>query len=143
MAKLHVHSQQHSPAPELPAMRHDAGAVAANVQTLRAAIDESLLSAQSYAVLVAAHQRIAALMADLGGGPAVWGPVHGDLHYDNLLFHQDEVRPIDFTALRLAHYLYDLGVTLYHIHHQGPAIRRALLEGYQQIRRLPDGYPQI
>lgn len=39
--------------------------------------------------------------------------MHGDLHYDNLLLHNAAVYPIDFTGLRLAHYLYDIGVTIY------------------------------
>jgi Ser/Thr protein kinase RdoA (MazF antagonist) len=64
--------------------------------------------------------------------------VHGDVHYDNLLLDGDDVRLIDFTGLRLAHYLYDIGVTLFHTDYQGPNIRRAFLEGYQHIRPLPE-----
>src|SRR5205085_973730 len=75
----------------------------------------------------------------LGSALDVWGPVHGDMHYDNLLIHGTEVRPIDFTGLRLAHYLYDIGVTLYHINHKGPTIRQAFMNGYQQICALPKG----
>jgi Ser/Thr protein kinase RdoA (MazF antagonist) len=139
MAKLHAHSQQHPLAQGLPAMRHDASALAENVRTLRVALDQTLLPATSFAVIVAAHQQITTLMTNLGTAPDVWGPVHGDLHYDNLLLYDAEVRPIDFTGLRLAHYLYDIGVTIYHIFHQGPDIRRALIEGYQQTRALPEG----
>src|SRR5205085_6982945 len=126
--------QQHPLAHGLPAMRHDGGALAEHVHTLRAALDHELLPATSFAVIVAAHQQIATLMAKLGTAPDVWGPVHGDLHYDNVLLLENEVRPIDFTGLRLAHYFYDIGVTIYHIYHQGPGIRRAFMNGYQQFR---------
>lgn len=35
-------------------------------------------------------------------------------------------------------YMYDLGVTVYHTFHQGPAIRHALSAGYERI--LPKDY---
>jgi Ser/Thr protein kinase RdoA (MazF antagonist) len=140
MAKLHAHSQQHPLAPGLPAMRHDAGALAEHVRTLRLALAEALLPSTAFAVIVAAHQQIMTHLTNLGAAPDVWGPVHGDLHYDNLLLYDAEVRPIDFTGLRLAHYLYDIGVTIYHIYHQGPDIRRAFIEGYQHIRPLPEAH---
>jgi Ser/Thr protein kinase RdoA (MazF antagonist) len=140
MAKLHVHSQQHPLAQSVPAMRHDAGALAEHVHTLRSELPEALLPATAFGVILAAHEQITNLMTNLGTAPDVWGPVHGDLHYDNLLLYGDEVRPIDFTGLRLAHYLYDIGVTIYHIYYQGPDIWRAFLEGYQRIRPLPEAH---
>jgi Ser/Thr protein kinase RdoA (MazF antagonist) len=140
MATLHAHSQQHPLAQDLPATRHDASALAEHVHTLRLALTEALLPSIAFAVIVAAQQQITTLMAKLGTAPDVWGPVHGDLHYDNLLLCGAEVRPIDFTGLRLAHYLYDIGVTIYHIYHQGPDIRRAFIEGYQHIRPLPEAH---
>jgi Ser/Thr protein kinase RdoA (MazF antagonist) len=141
MAKLHNHSQQHPLAQGVPAMRHDANALEEHIRILRAALTEALLPSTAFAVILAAHQQITTLMTNLGTTSNVWGPVHGDLHYDNLLLCGDEVRPIDFTGLRLAHYLYDIGVTSYHIYHQGPVIRRAFMEGYQRIRSLPVAEP--
>jgi Ser/Thr protein kinase RdoA (MazF antagonist) len=136
MATLHTHSQQYPLGHGLPATRHDANALAEHVGILRAALDHELLPTTSFTIITAAQQQITRLIDNLGTAPDVWGPVHGDLHYDNLLLCGNEIRPIDFTGLRLAHYLYDIGVTLYHIHHQGPDIRRALIEGYQPIRAL-------
>jgi len=139
MATLHTHSQQHPLAQGLPATRHDADALAEHVHTLRAALDLALLPPAAFAVIVAAQQQITTIMTNLGNAPDVWGPVHGDLHYDNILLCDAEIRPIDFTGLRLAHYLYDIGVTLYHTHHQGPDIRRAFMNGYKQTCALPEG----
>jgi Ser/Thr protein kinase RdoA (MazF antagonist) len=136
MAKLHAHSQQHPLAQGVPATRHDACALEEHVRILRTALPEALLSSTDFAVILAAQRQITSLMTSLGTAPDVWGPVHGDLHYDNLLLYGTEVRPIDFTGLRLAHYLYDMGVTIYHIYHQGPEIRGAFIEGYQNIRPL-------
>jgi len=143
MAKLHHYSQHHPVSPDLPALRHDDAALQDNVALLRTALDITLLPPDASGVLIAAQDRIVTLMNGLGTAPAVWGPVHGDLHYDNLLFYRDEVRPIDMTSLRLAHYAYDIGVTLYHIFHQGPQMRHAFFEGYQQHATLPEAYERL
>ena len=142
MATLHKHSTGYPLPPHVTALRQDAADLARNVGILRAALDTALLSDREYAVLVAAQKHITALMASLGTAPELWGPVHGDLHHDNLLFFQQEIRPIDFTGLRLAHYAYDIGVTLYHIYYQAPAIRHAFFDGYQQVRLLTKTYPR-
>jgi Ser/Thr protein kinase RdoA (MazF antagonist) len=143
MAKLHHYSRQHPVSRDLAAMQHDAVALQRNVALLGTALDTTLLPGHAWDVLVAAQDRIVALMSRLGTAPEVWGPVHGDLHYDNVLFSGDEVRLIDMTGLRLAHYAYDIGVTLYHIFYQGPQIRRAFFEGYQQRAPLPEGYQRL
>jgi Ser/Thr protein kinase RdoA (MazF antagonist) len=96
-----------------------------------------------FQVIEQAAERIAAIMAELGTAPAVWGAVHGDIHHDNVLFAGDEIYLIDWTPVRLAHYCYELGVTLYHIFYQGPAMRCALLEGYTEVRGLPNDHIQI
>ncbi len=142
MATLHAFSERYAVAPDAPAMRHDTDALRKNIDILRGALPTTLLSREASAIVDAAGERITALMADLGVGHKVWGPVHGDIHYDNLLFYQDEARPIDFTGLRLAHYGYDIGVTLYHILYQEPEIRRAFVEGYERVRPLPAVSPR-
>jgi Ser/Thr protein kinase RdoA (MazF antagonist) len=143
LAKLHVYSRHYDLSAHPAAHYQDGAALLESALTLRAALPETILTADGYATVMAAQRRIAALMAELGTAASVWGPVHGDLHYDNVLLNGDEIRPIDFGGLRVAHYLYDLGVTLYHIHYQGAEIRRALLEGYQQLSPLPDAYPHL
>ncbi len=103
----------------------------------------NVLTPDRFQVIEQAVERIATLMAELGTAPAVWGAVHGDIHHDNVLFLEDEIRLIDWTGVRLAHYCYELGVTLYHIFYQEPTMRQALLEGYTEIRALPNDHIQI
>ena len=40
----------------------------------------------------------------------------------------------------MAHFAYDIGVTLYHIFYQGSEIRRAFMQGYHDIFPWPDEY---
>lgn len=139
MATLHQHSQR-TAAHYDSNVQHGAQALREHVEILRASLPLELLSREDYAIVEAATQKISAVMQQLGYAPDVWGPVHGDLHYDNILLFGDEVRPIDFSELRLAHYLYDIGVTLYHTLHQGPALLKAFLDAYQQVTPLPDDH---
>lgn len=138
LARLHQHSQHHPVSNLLHTTQHDAEALRVRVATLRTVLDESLYSQADHARVVAASKRIAAMIAALGNEPVVWGAVHGDIHHANLLIDGDQIYPIDFTGLRVAHYLYDIGITLYHILYQGPAICRELLRGYQSIRALSE-----
>lgn len=143
MAKIHAFSSTYRLAENVSAMRHDTQALHSNINRLRTMLPLSLLSNRDFDILLAAKQRIAEYLAELGDHSSVWGPVHGDVHYDNVLIHNQEIRPIDFTGLRLAHYVYDIGVTMYHIFYQGSHLRQMFFAGYKQIYDLPMKYEQF
>jgi Ser/Thr protein kinase RdoA (MazF antagonist) len=94
---------------------------------------------EDVATMRAAIRHIRAAIEPLGRGPDVYGLIHADLHQWNYLFHQGEVRAIDFDDCGYGHHLYDLGVTLFELqwHKNFDALRAALLAGYQSIRTLP------
>ena len=140
MARIHSFSYTYPLQHHTPAIRHDAQELRRDISLLRHTLPDTLLISQDHDTLLAAEHQIVAYMNQLGTGSDVWGPVHGDLHYDNVLLYGAEIRPIDFTGLRLAYYLYDIGVTMYHIFHQGSSIRRSFFDGYQQVRPLPSAY---
>ncbi|MEK4324654.1 phosphotransferase [Paenibacillus sp. FSL R7-0312] len=66
-----------------------------------------------------------------------WGMIHADLIPNNLLFYEQEVRPIDFGACGFGYYLFDLGWTFSYIH---PSFREQLLQSYSMHHPLPDNY---
>jgi Ser/Thr protein kinase RdoA (MazF antagonist) len=139
MAKLHRYSRL-STLPLNSTTQHGPEALNQHVLLLRRALDDQIFPESSYAIVKAAQQKIEAIMLRLGKTQEGWGPVHGDLHYDNILLGEGElegnVSPIDFSELRVAHYLYDMGVTLYHTLHEGATKRQAFLQGYQQVEPL-------
>jgi Ser/Thr protein kinase RdoA (MazF antagonist) len=140
MARLHDLSS-HWVAPAAAGIpRYNPSKLSANIVSLRAAIDLGILSLAEYSAIEAVGPLAERAMRDLGEDAQVWGPIHGDLHHDNLLFYRDEIRPIDFDTLSMAHYHADLGVTLYHIFYQGPAARYTLLEGYRSVRHLQEDH---
>jgi Ser/Thr protein kinase RdoA (MazF antagonist) len=71
----------------------------------------------------------------------VYGLIHADLGVDaNVLFWRGEARAIDFDDSGLGYWMYDLAVSLEHVRDdtEYPRFRDALLEGYTEIRNLPD-----
>lgn len=143
MARLHRHGSRWTAVGALERAELDAAWLDEQVRGLRGVVETAVVSADEWATVEVAHRRIRAVMEQLGRGPAVWGPVHGDLHQGNLLFYRDEVRPIDFGGLRFAHFAYDLGTMLYHTLYLDADVRRALLAGYQAVRPLDDlAHPQ-
>lgn len=80
----------------------------------------------------------------IGHMPDVFGLIHGDLHQWNYLFHQGQVRAIDFDDCGYGHYLYDMAVTLYNINWRddAAALRAAFLAGYRQVRPLSAAHEQ-
>jgi Ser/Thr protein kinase RdoA (MazF antagonist) len=75
-----------------------------------------------------------------GHGRGVFGLIHADLHHGNYLFHNTEVRAIDFDDCGWGHFLYDLAVTQWYLQARPryEAMCQAHLAGYQSIRRLSE-----
>jgi Ser/Thr protein kinase RdoA (MazF antagonist) len=116
---------------------YDLSKLIQNVQTLSLGIEMGLLAQHDFALIEAAAQIIAEVVERIGRNRKRWGPIHGDFHHGNLLFHNEEVRLIDFDSLCLSPYAFDLGTMLYHIYYQGPTVYPLLLEGYQAVHPLP------
>ncbi|MEE4195907.1 MAG: phosphotransferase [Anaerolineae bacterium] len=82
------------------------------------------------------------LMDRWGKSAEVYGLVHGDLGMDsNLLFWGMDAHAIDFDDSGFGYYMYDLSLSLEHIHKSEENYshyRKALLDGYTQIRSLSE-----
>lgn len=82
------------------------------------------------------------VLAELGKGDDVFGLIHADLFLGrdgNVLFSGGDARPIDFDDCGYGYWVYDLAVPLAHWHgsQRWPGVCDALLEGYLQVRPLP------
>jgi len=85
-----------------------------------------------------------AVMDELGKGSDAYGMIHGDMYAENLLLKAGEVYPIDFEDCGFGYWLWDIAIPLCQQpwtetwHRQ----RDAFLEGYAQVRTLPDAQLQ-
>jgi Ser/Thr protein kinase RdoA (MazF antagonist) len=142
IGRLHEHSSRWTAHEPRAGMEQDESWLAHHLSKLSGVISLQILDAAEWRVVEAAADRIAEIMRALGRASDRWGSVHGDLHHENLLFHGEQVSPIDFGDLRLAHFPYDLGVLLYHLMYlDDAAVRRAVADGYRSVRHLPDDVP--
>jgi Ser/Thr protein kinase RdoA (MazF antagonist) len=79
------------------------------------------------------------VMQSLGTGPDAYGLIHADLYPENVLFKAGKAYPIDFEDCGFGYWLWDIAIALcpwpwtdgWHWR------RDAFLEGYAQIRALP------
>ena len=88
-------------------------------------------------------RRVRQVMNELGQGPDVYGLIHADLGVDaNVLFWRGEARAIDFDESGFGYWVYDLAIALEHCREDAeyPEFRDALLDGYLEIRSLPEGH---
>ncbi len=89
-------------------------------------------------------QRIRTAQRQLGQGPDTFGLIHGDLHQENYLFHQGQVRAIDFDDCGYGYYAYDMAVTLFNVRFRDttPLLRERFLAGYRRIRPFSTEHEQ-
>lgn len=133
---LHTHGSQWILGNALEAWQYDEGWLRENFQIFTKVKTLSILSKSEWMNVENAFERIIQVMQRLGKEPTVWGPIHSDLHQQNLLIYRGQICPIDFGGLILGHYGYDLGVTLYHFMYLDALTRQNLIQGYRTNREL-------
>ena len=69
-----------------------------------------------------------------------WGIIHADIIPPNLLYYENEIRPIDFGACGLGHFLWDIATTMPFVPLQ---YREILLNAYSTVFSLPDNYIEL
>jgi len=103
---------------------------------------ESLVSTDDAALCARALEVVWATTRTLAEETGAFGLIHGDLHYENVLFHIGEAQAIDFDDCGWGFHLYDLAVILCELEGRPryDELRDALLDAYAQIRRLPEDH---
>jgi Ser/Thr protein kinase RdoA (MazF antagonist) len=137
MAHIHHHGSQWIQARTPGAWKYDGAWLSENLEGFAKVKSLAILSEAEWINVEKAVDRIQQVMQTIGTDAHVWGPIHGDIHQHNLIvLDTDKICPIDFGALVLAHYGYDLGVTLYHLMYLDATTRQALVNGYKANRDL-------
>ena len=95
---------------------------------------------QCYEAFKEVTMRVENVMEEWGKGIDVYGLIHADLGTKaNVLFHREEARPIDFDDAGFGYWMYDLAMPLadWEGENVWPVYRKALLQGYTEIRSIP------
>lgn len=138
-AKLHEHASKQFVVPKDFVRPRTANLDAEEVETIKANF-AAVSGKKDQEVVRQVIERLQGVMRELGEGPDVFGLIHGDLHQWNYLFDGGEVRAIDFDDCGMAHFLYDIAVTVSKLKdredHDG--LQAAYLRGYRSVRELSD-----
>ncbi|MEP6774332.1 MAG: phosphotransferase [Chloroflexota bacterium] len=104
---------------------------------IHALVAESLSEAEA-AEVTSILEGVRAVEEELGKGLEVFGLLHADLHYFNLLFGGGVVRAIDFDDCGFGYVLYDFAVMLNELLDRVDyaELRAGLLAGYRRVRAL-------
>jgi Ser/Thr protein kinase RdoA (MazF antagonist) len=96
------------------------------------------LTSYQFRVMREIADRFQAVASDLGQGNRVFGLIHADFTFENVLFYGDDVRVIDFGDCGCGYFLYDLATLLDRIEWRTDYrdLRAALLAGYREEREL-------
>jgi Ser/Thr protein kinase RdoA (MazF antagonist) len=89
-------------------------------------------------------QEARAVMEGLGRGPSAYGLIHADTYPENVLFKAGEAYLIDFEDCGYGYWLWDIAVALclWPWTEEWYWRRDAFLEGYAQVRTLPESQLQ-
>ena len=96
-------------------------------------------------VMDAVAEKVKSAMDEFGQNDAEFGLIHGDLLLKNILFHENEVRALDFEYCGWGYYLYDLTPILWQLKPQVRYLQleQALWDGYTSIRPLTDRHHDL
>jgi Ser/Thr protein kinase RdoA (MazF antagonist) len=152
MAQLHEHASNRARELELDPRRvaftADLSRMLDEGHPLRQGFDRDEL-----ACIDAAAVHIDRAITNLGTGASQYGFIHSDLHQWNYLFHEGEVRPIDFCDSGWGHFAYDIAITLGSLKYplgdlrsytnEYATLSAAFLKGYSSLRPLPPKLGEI
>ena len=91
-------------------------------------------------MMVRVRDNLRAQLTQLGTAPDIYGLIHADLVFENVLTGADGIRVIDFDDCGYGWHLFDIATSIIFLHgteHFAPA-KEALIAGYRQNRPLPD-----
>lgn len=136
VAELHAHGASwrvplgfHRPA-------YDSDFVLKATDRLRPGVQHGLFSEEDFALVEETTHKIKQLAEALGSDPPHWGLIHADMDGSNMLVHDGDVRPIDFSLCGFGHFCFDLSICLVGLAEE---LRAPFVEGYTERRELgPD-----
>jgi len=143
MARLHNHSSSWRPPPGFVRTHYDRNGLWGDDTGTNYTASEvwQRIPQRYFKAFQEVTMRVEKIMEDWGKGLDVYGLIHADLGTKaNVLFHSGQARTIDFDDAGFGYWMYDLAMPLSDWEGEDvwPAYRDALLEGYTEMRPIPE-----
>jgi Ser/Thr protein kinase RdoA (MazF antagonist) len=107
---------------------------------LHPAIAQGRIRRQDFQELEAAVLCLAEMMCNIGLDPQRCGVMHADANKGNMLWHNGQLRLIDFSFCAIGDYLFDLSIVMGDMR---PELHQSFLAGYQALRPLSPGWRRL
>ena len=139
-ARTHLHSQSWTAPAPLERPVWDADAVFGPKASWGNWRDAPNVTSEIRTVLKKAEALVCQRLAAFGKGTDRYGLIHADMRLANLLIEGETTCLIDFDDCGTGWLLYDFatGISFMEDHPQVPALRKAWVKGYRQVRALSD-----
>ena len=100
------------------------------------------LNARQRDMMLEIRDRLRAGLTELGTAPDIYGLIHADLVFENVLTGADGIRVIDFDDCGYGWHLFDIATSIIFLRGTGhfAMAKEALVAGYRQNRPLPDDH---
>jgi Ser/Thr protein kinase RdoA (MazF antagonist) len=140
LAKLHTHAIRWAIPEGFHRPKRDVAYFEGVLRGIQPALQDGRISFADYAELERSIALLIEMLGALNEDRQTHGLMHADVHKGNMLYHEGEIRLIDFSFCALGNFMFDLGICLSDMKESR---HRAFLEGYQSLRALPAGHPRL
>ena len=140
LAKLHLHASQWKIPLGFTRPKRDIAYFESVLNGLQPALADGRIKPADLREFETSIGLLSEMMGLLAENRQVYGMMHADAHKGNMLYHNGEIRLIDFSFCALGNYMFDLGVCFSDME---PILHQVFLNSYQQVRCLPDGYQRL
>ena len=140
LATLHMHASQWGIPAGFKRPRRDIAYFEGVLQGIQPALQDGRISPADYSEFERSIASLIEMLRPLDENRQTYGIMHADAHKGNMLYHEGQIRLIDFSFCAFGNFMFDLGVCLSDMRERQ---HRAFLEGYQSLRTLPDGHRRL
>ena len=140
LAKLHLHASQWETPWGFKRPKRDVAYFGRVLKGLRPALEDGRISQADYVKFETAIALLTDMMRSLDESRQAHGIMHADTHKGNMLYHDGEVRLIDFSFCAFGSFMFDLAICLSDMKEN---LHRTCLDGYRSLRTLPDGHQRL
>jgi Ser/Thr protein kinase RdoA (MazF antagonist) len=140
LAKLHLHASQWKIPPGFKRPKRDIAYFESVLNGLKPALADGRIKPADFRVFETSIGLLSEMMGLLAENRQVYGVIHADAHKGNMLYHNGEIRLIDFSFCAMGNYMFDLGVCFSDME---PVLHHVFLKSYQEVRCLSDSYQRL
>ena len=140
LAKLHNHASRWEVPKGFQRPKRDVAYFEGVLRGIHPALQDGRIRLEDYAELERSIALLIEMLRSLQEDRQTYGLMHADTHKGNMLYHEGQIRLIDFSFCAFGNFMFDLGICLSDM---GEGRHQAFLEGYQALRPLPAGHTRL